>query len=136
MQYCANIPNASHLLLANATVPVSCLPVVGESEYTRTIDSLTLIDIHMVDGIVTQIAAANNSQRPDSPQWALVDLRRGMVLPTFVDLHTHIGIEGQLLVTFSLAHCFSAPCGPPRAVTLPSQIKRRLANAAETQMAP
>ena len=92
MQYCANVPNASRLRLANASVPVCCLPADGESPYTQTIDSLALVDIFVSDGVVNHIAAADSRHHPDHSEYVSVDLRRGMVLPTFVDLHTHIGI--------------------------------------------
>lgn len=76
--------------LTNATVPVCCLPA-SASAYTPTIDSLALVDIDIVDGQIQHINAANTHQQHLQPAWVLVDLRRGMVLPTFVDLHTHIG---------------------------------------------
>ena len=106
MQYCVDIPGASHLRLANATVPVCCLPA-GASAYTQTVDSLALVNIDIIDGQIRHIHAAHTQQQPLQPQWALVNLKRGMVLPTFVDLHTHIGggfVQPHLLI-LALTRC-------------------------------
>ena len=89
MQYCADVPHASHLRLANASVPVCCL--TGTAEYSQTIDALALVDIDVVDGLVSRIEAVGHHHALDS-EWKSIDLRQGMVLPTFVDLHTHIGM--------------------------------------------
>lgn len=89
MQHCADVPHASYLRLANASVPVCCL--AGTTEYSQTIDALALVDIDVVDGLVSRIDAAGRHHVLNS-EWKSVDLRQGMVLPTFVDLHTHIGM--------------------------------------------
>ena len=78
------------LRIENAHVPVCCLPsglLVGN----HTVDSLALVDIDIAEGLVTAICSARGTPIYPHQDGGVVDLRHGMVLPTFVDLHTHIG---------------------------------------------
>lgn len=79
-----------NLRIKNAHVPVCCLPH-NISVSDTTIDSLALVDIDVANGLVTGICAARGGSAYPDRDVAIVDLRHGMVLPTFVDLHTHIG---------------------------------------------
>lgn len=85
-----DITNQHNLQIQNAHVPVCCLPH-NISVADTTIDSLALVDIDIADGLVTGICAARGRSAYPDPDVVIVDLRHGMVLPTFVDLHTHIG---------------------------------------------
>lgn len=73
------IPSAGRYRLANANVPAAAM---GEPES----GALRLVDIDIADGKVAAITAAN-SVPSDA---ARVDLDQGLVLPAFVDLHTHL----------------------------------------------
>ena len=78
------------LWIKNASVPLCCIPS-GLSLPSSSIDSLVLVDIEVQDGCVTSVQAARGSTDELCIDAGIVDLRNGMVLPTFVDLHTHIG---------------------------------------------
>lgn len=78
-----NIPADGHYVLANASVPVS---VMGEANS----GALRRVDITIADGIITAIAPAGMPSGPN-----VVALDGGIVLPAFVDLHTHLD-KGQI----------------------------------------
>ena len=90
MRHFVDIKAQTHLRILNASVPLCCIPT-DSSLPSPTIDSLALVDIHVVEGIVVGIHAARGSAAYANHDVGIVDLRHGMVLPTFVDLHTHIG---------------------------------------------
>ena len=83
------------LRVENAYVPACCLPH-DISLAATTIDSLVLVDIDIADGFVTGICAARGAPAYPNRDGGIVNLRHGMVLPTFVDLHTHIGEASDL----------------------------------------
>lgn len=89
MRHFVDIKAQTHLRILNASVPLCCIPT-DSSLPSPTIDSLALVDIHVVEGIVVGIHAARGSAAYANHDVGIVDLRHGMVLPTFVDLHTHI----------------------------------------------
>jgi cytosine deaminase len=73
--------NSNRYWLKNAHVP-SCLIAHGNfSSSTR--DGFCLCDVLIHDGIIEQIIVA-------SDHTVGIDLNRGIVLPCFVDLHTHL----------------------------------------------
>ncbi|UXN69318.1 cytosine deaminase [Devosia neptuniae] len=73
------IPSTGRYVLANANVPAA---VMGEPAS----GALVLVDIEIADGKVTSIGAAGSGLLgPDR-----IDLDHGIVLPAFVDLHTHL----------------------------------------------
>ena len=90
MRNFVDIEAHTHLRILNASVPVCCIPK-DSSLPSPTIDSLALVDINIVEGKVVGIHAARGSAAYANYDVGIVDLRHGMVLPTFVDLHTHIG---------------------------------------------
>jgi len=77
------IPNAGWYVLANARLHHSLTPhfVAGFDE-----DGFALADVAVADGKVTGIA--EREDRPMPPR--AIDLAGRVVLPTFVDCHTHI----------------------------------------------
>lgn len=85
-----DITHQHHLRIKDAYVPACCLPH-NISVSDTTIDSLALVDIDVADGLITGICAARGGSVYPDRYVGIVDLRHGMVLPTFVDLHTHIG---------------------------------------------
>ncbi len=90
MRHFVDINAQTHFRILNASVPLCCLPT-DSSFPSPTIDSLALVDINIVEGKVIGIHAARGSAAYANHDVGIVDLRHGMVLPTFVDLHTHIG---------------------------------------------
>lgn len=116
MMHFIDIKGQSDLRVANASVPVCCLPS-GLSVGDHTVDSLALVDIDIAEGLVTGICSARGTAVYPHLDGGIVDLRHGMVLPTFVDLHTHIGQShansGGLFVGAYVAPfqdiCFSVP---------------------------
>ena len=77
------VPTTSHYTLTNASVPVS---VMGDAAS----GALAKVDITIADGVVTAIAPAGSTPAPNP-----TDLDSGIVLPAFVDLHTHLD-KGQI----------------------------------------
>ncbi|WP_224701923.1 cytosine deaminase [Devosia aquimaris] len=72
------IPADRHYVLTNAHVPAS---VLGQAQS----GALERVDITVADGVVTTIAPAGQAQGAH-----VIDLDGGIVLPAFVDLHTHL----------------------------------------------
>jgi cytosine/creatinine deaminase len=73
-------PEGGRYRLARAHVP-ACVADVGARSDA---DGLALVDIEIVDGRIASIAAAGQ------PRQGSMDLAGRMVLPAFVDCHTHI----------------------------------------------
>ncbi|UJW85055.1 cytosine deaminase [Devosia sp. SL43] len=72
------IPADGHYVLANASVPESVMDNAASGALAR-------VDITVADGIVTAISPAGTA-----PASTAIDLDGGIVLPAFVDLHTHL----------------------------------------------
>mmetsp|Transcript_11593 Transcript_11593/g.27538 ORF Transcript_11593/g.27538 Transcript_11593/m.27538 type:complete len:169 (-) Transcript_11593:81-587(-) len=82
------VPEEGRYLLLNATVPVAL--VCGLCGPAPVMDShgLARLDFLVEGGAITWAGAAGSFPGGEPPP--VVDLSGGMVLPTFVDLHTHI----------------------------------------------
>ena len=80
----AGLNGAESFLLANATVHVA---LVEGTKLPADANGLARVDIR-VDG--KTIAAISPAGAPDPTVPAMVNLDAGMVLPTFVDCHTHL----------------------------------------------
>ncbi|MDP1731137.1 MAG: cytosine deaminase [Devosia sp.] len=74
-------PSATSILLKNATVPTSVLPGTDSGEPLQQLDIL-------IDG--GEIAAIHPANGQVPPGTAVHDMDDGLVLPAFVDLHTHL----------------------------------------------
>ncbi len=72
------IPADGHYVLTNAAIPEAVMGEVSSG-------ALALVDLTVSDGLVTAIAPAGTAISPN-----LVDLQGSIVLPTFVDIHTHL----------------------------------------------
>jgi cytosine deaminase len=73
--------------LQNAHVPISILCVDDQEIAGRqNRENLSLVDIEVVEGVVNRIVPALNVQYPTP----CFDLQGGIVLPCFVDMHTHL----------------------------------------------
>ena len=76
--------------LKNAHVPVALLPL-GSWQENR--ESLVLVDIYIQAGIIQQVlpaGATSETSQADISQGEGYDLQQGMILPGFVDIHTHL----------------------------------------------
>ncbi|NDJ16881.1 cytosine deaminase [Myxacorys almedinensis] len=80
--------DATHYWLRNAHIP-SSLIVSGNKWTSRKAanDGLLLVDLEIADGSISTILAAGTF---DSYTYPSLDLKGGMVLACFVDLHTHL----------------------------------------------
>lgn len=78
-----DIPENGWYVLANARVPVSLAPALAGGEEA---DGLVASDIAVADGRITGIAV--RGRRPAPPR--AIDLGGRIVLPAFVDCHTHL----------------------------------------------
>ncbi len=85
------IPNASAYVLENARVAVACVDAAG---LAADADGLAACDIEIRNGRISSIAP--HSASPPSAECPRVDLRGGLVLPRFVDGHTHLD-KGHIL---------------------------------------
>ncbi|MBW4518200.1 MAG: cytosine deaminase [Scytolyngbya sp. HA4215-MV1] len=89
----SEVLQSEHYWLKNAHVPSSLL----DREETaivlnQTREGLSLVDIEVRGGAIAQIVAANPAP---SLSVSAIDLRQGMVLPCFIDIHTHLD-KGQI----------------------------------------
>jgi len=73
-----SIPADGHYVLANASVPHAAM---GEAKS----GSLSRFDLSIANGKISGIVAAGSASGPN-----VIDLDGGIVLPAFVDLHTHL----------------------------------------------
>ncbi|HZP19410.1 MAG TPA: cytosine deaminase [Bauldia sp.] len=78
----ASVPAERRFALVNATMPATLLDGAPDAPDP---DGLVAADIVVADGKVERIAAAGSQSAV--PRF---DMRRGMVWPGFVDMHTHI----------------------------------------------
>lgn len=88
------LPKRKHYVLSNATVPVGCLKGVDIDKLDICVDRLSQVDIEVLDGKIVAITPARESRpghSPLPPGLHRIQLHAKMILPTFVDLHTHIG---------------------------------------------
>ncbi|MDK4706326.1 cytosine deaminase [Rhizobium sp. CNPSo 4062] len=75
-------PNAARFVLSNATVPAVTL----SGSKTPGNEGLVQADIVVTDGLVSGILAPGTAP----VEYAKVDMKEGMVWPTFADMHTHL----------------------------------------------
>lgn len=78
------IPDVARYWLKNAHVPVSLIENCNFNSQTR--EGLCLVDLEILDGAIAQIVSASSSL----PEIPFLDLRKGILFPGFVDIHTHL----------------------------------------------
>lgn len=84
------IPNSSHYWLKNAHVPV-CFVEADFEISPQTREGLSLVDIEVSGGVISQILCPSSSPSPfQTEDIPTVDLKGGLVWPCFVDMHTHL----------------------------------------------
>ena len=95
------LPDASTYTLGNARVPVCCIDLhrdvhnatdssngISTDDWQTCIDGVVTVDIEVSGAHIAAIRPARAASRGDP---AYLDVHDSMVLPAFVDLHTHIG---------------------------------------------
>lgn len=95
------LPDAATYTLGNARVPACCIDLHREvqnatdstngmtaDEWQTCIDGVVTVDIEVSGAHIAAIRPARAAVKGDP---AYLDVRESMVLPAFVDLHTHIG---------------------------------------------
>ncbi|MCU0532815.1 MAG: cytosine deaminase [Hydrococcus sp. Prado102] len=78
------IPKRDRYWLKNAHIP-ACL-IENSNFPTQTKEGLSLVDLEISNGIIARIIAASSS----TPDTDFVDLRKGIIFPGFIDIHTHL----------------------------------------------
>ena len=86
-----NLPDCSSYTLLNATVPVNLLRFYASNRPSPCVDGLVLVNITIAKGVVVALCDSSEAVSSITLRGVVVDLAGGMILPTFVDLHTHIG---------------------------------------------
>ena len=81
----APVPTSTSFHLINARVPVDLAPALADFAES---DGLASCEITVEDGRLTYVGAA--LQRPKAEGLERLDMRHGIVLPRFVDIHTHL----------------------------------------------
>ena len=78
------IPSSKRYWLKNAHIPVSLLENKGFSPQTS--EGLTLVNLEINDGNINRIT----STIPPEDNIPVIDLKKKLVFPCFVDMHTHL----------------------------------------------
>lgn len=92
-----DVPRRDCYVLRNASVPLACLENVDTAEWDVCIDELASVDMCIRNGKIEWIRPATGGSRHGTESaregfglFRPLDLKNKMILPTFVDLHTHI----------------------------------------------
>lgn len=85
MPACAPVPSSNSFRLINARVPVDLAPALAQFAGA---DGLASCEITVESGRVTHIATSRSRPQAEGPP--CLDMREGVVLPRFVDIHTHL----------------------------------------------
>ncbi len=90
---CISLPGSAAYVLRGVSVPASVLEGVDLHILEKSVDDLCLTDIEVQEGSIASISAAlcEGQSAKGSRAVETVKHRGGMALPTFADLHTHIG---------------------------------------------
>lgn len=94
--------NSGAYALRSAHVPVCCLEGLDPNSLDVNVDGLALVDIVVRDGAIETIQRSG-ALNGASFRYPELDLKGKMVLPTFADLHTHIGVLEQ----FGVVTCWA-----------------------------
>ncbi len=90
------LPSKSNYLLKNARVPTSLLemksiaPSASTLATTGTEDNFCVVDLEIAAGAIAQIIPAGQEDLFPIVDRPIVDLCNGLILPCFVDMHTHL----------------------------------------------
>ncbi len=90
------LPSTSNYLLKNGRVPQSLIempsiaPSASTVTTTATENNFCLVDVEIAAGTIAQITTAGTEHLFPIADIPIVDLRGGLILPCFVDMHTHL----------------------------------------------
>ncbi|MEG3860285.1 cytosine deaminase, partial [Microcoleus sp. herbarium12] len=89
------LPSTSHYLLKNARVPLSLLEIKSIAQSasilaTTAENNFCAVDLEIAAGAIAQIIPAGQKNLFPIADIPIVDLCSGLVLPCFVDMHTHL----------------------------------------------
>jgi cytosine/creatinine deaminase len=89
------LPSTSHYLLKNARVPLSLLEIKSIAQSasilaTTAENNFCAVDLEIAAGAIAQIIPAGQEHLFLIADIPIVDLCGGLVLPCFVDMHTHL----------------------------------------------
>lgn len=90
------LPDASQYTLLGARIPLACCKGLGGTPihtFRSCEDGLLDADIEVRNGLIFSISPASDVRVSGSENDSVLDLRGSIVLPTFADLHTHIGTK-------------------------------------------
>jgi cytosine deaminase len=86
------IPETDSYYLQNARIPSCLVESLALDPKTQTREGLSSIDLIIRDGKIDRIYADRNSNNlPES--MSIVDLQNKIILPCFIDIHTHLDKE-------------------------------------------
>lgn len=88
------IPKASHYWLQNAHIPTALLDCDRSfpiSSFPTNREGMSLVDLEIHQGKIQQILPAQEYQ----PIIEKLDLKKKIILPNFIDIHTHLD-KGQI----------------------------------------
>jgi cytosine/creatinine deaminase len=87
------IPNSDRYYLKNAYIPTCLIDGLNFSVKTQTREGLSLVNLEINAGSIAAIDNPNNTSI-DLPEFVpTVDLQKKIILPCFIDLHTHLDKE-------------------------------------------
>ena len=85
------LPSTSNYLLKNGRVPQSLIEMQSTIALSASTDNnFCLVDVEIAAGTIAQITTADTEHLSPIVDIPIVDLRGGLILPCFVDMHTHL----------------------------------------------
>jgi cytosine/creatinine deaminase len=87
------IPKTNNYYLKNAHIPTCLISNFNSLPETKTREGLCLVDLEIKNGTIEGIYQDNNIPNNIPDSIAIVDLNKRIILPCFVDIHTHLDKE-------------------------------------------
>ena len=84
------LPSTSNYLLKNGRVPQSLIEMPSIALSASTDNNFCLVDVEIAAGTIARITPAGTEHLFPIVDIPIVDLRGGLILPCFVDMHTHL----------------------------------------------
>jgi cytosine/creatinine deaminase len=87
------IPKTNHYYLKNAHIPTCLISNFNPLPEKQTKEGLSLVDLEIKNGAIAGIYNYNNIPNNIQESIAIVDLNNRIILPCFIDIHTHLDKE-------------------------------------------
>jgi cytosine deaminase len=84
------LPSTSNYLLKNGRVPQSLIEMPSIALSASTDNNFCLVDVEIAAGTIARITPAGTEHLFPIADIPIVDLCNGLILPCFVDMHTHL----------------------------------------------